>query len=201
LLDVIEYFSRVNYFDFTAFPGRFPSVLTTRAAMSYVCLLRLFDTTCRRIGARWFLHAGSHLGAVLHGGPIPWDDDMDAMVDKQYFKQLASELKKISIPGHERFRIQVVGKNAMKVFMSGYPLTKERRPPNLGWPFLDVFGFSEKEGGIVNEYIGTGLRPGVADRPRLHLNFSGIFPLRNYFFGINRAISTSLLFSRKNGCS
>jgi len=67
--------------------------------------------------------------------------------------------------------------------MSGYPLTSKKHPPDLGWPFLDVFGFSEVEDGLVREYNHTGLNGGKADKPRPTLTFTGIFPLRNYFFG------------------
>ena len=72
---------------FDYFPGRtasYPNILTTTAAISSTCLLRVIDIAARRAGATWFIHAGTHLGAALHGGPIPWDDDMDVMVDANF---------------------------------------------------------------------------------------------------------------------
>lgn len=45
--EVVEYFKRAPYFDNTAFPGRYPPLLTTNAAASAVCLLRVFDAACR----------------------------------------------------------------------------------------------------------------------------------------------------------
>lgn len=51
------------------------------------------------IGAQWFMYAGSHLGAVTHGGPIPWDDDFDVLFDYHKKDELVEELRKIRIPG------------------------------------------------------------------------------------------------------
>lgn len=38
------------------------------------------DAACRQLGVTYWLHAGSLLGAVRHGGPIPWDDDADLVM-------------------------------------------------------------------------------------------------------------------------
>lgn len=38
------------------------------------------DKVCRENGLRYFLYAGTLLGAVNHGGFIPWDDDIDLVM-------------------------------------------------------------------------------------------------------------------------
>ncbi|MDT3366475.1 MAG: LicD family protein [Bacteroidota bacterium] len=38
---------------------------------------KAFDDLCRRHGIRYYAAYGTALGAVRHGGFIPWDDDMD----------------------------------------------------------------------------------------------------------------------------
>lgn len=40
-------------------------------------MLQKFDEMCQALGLRYFLIGGALLGAVRHGGFIPWDDDVD----------------------------------------------------------------------------------------------------------------------------
>lgn len=40
-------------------------------------LFLCFDSICKNLNLKYFLVAGSALGAVRHGGFIPWDDDLD----------------------------------------------------------------------------------------------------------------------------
>lgn len=53
-------------------------------------LLEVFDAICKEFGLRYFLDFGTLLGAVRHGGAIPWDDDLDvSMPEDDYRKFLA----------------------------------------------------------------------------------------------------------------
>ena len=52
-------------------------------------LLLQFDKVCKRNGLKYWLMFGGLLGAVRHGGFIPWDDDLDVvMLRKDYEKFL-----------------------------------------------------------------------------------------------------------------
>ena len=56
--------------------------------------LEQVDKICKRHNITYFGYYGTLLGAVRHGGFIPWDDDMDiAMFRKDYnrFIQYAKE--------------------------------------------------------------------------------------------------------------
>ena len=53
-------------------------------------LLAHFDQVCRTYGLRYFAGGGTLLGAVRHGGYIPWDDDIDLfMLRADYDRLLA----------------------------------------------------------------------------------------------------------------
>ncbi len=43
-------------------------------------LLLQLDSVCRKHDIRYMLFAGSAIGAVRHGGFIPWDDDLDVIM-------------------------------------------------------------------------------------------------------------------------
>lgn len=53
--------------------------------------LQEIDRVCRLHGIRWFLHGGTLLGALRHGGPIPWDDDVDIAFLRADYERFRAE--------------------------------------------------------------------------------------------------------------
>ena len=53
-----------------------------------------FDKICQRHGIPYYMLGGTMLGAVRHKGFIPWDDDMDFGVPRQYYEKLREILEK-----------------------------------------------------------------------------------------------------------
>lgn len=52
------------------------------------------DKICRENGLRYYLYAGTLLGAVNHDGFIPWDDDIDLVMFPEDFDELAAIIRR-----------------------------------------------------------------------------------------------------------
>lgn len=57
-------------------------------------VLQGIDYICRKYDIRWFSHYGTMLGAVRHGGFVPWDDDMDICMLREDYDRFAEAIKK-----------------------------------------------------------------------------------------------------------
>ena len=68
-----------------------------QAQLVMLRLLLIFDHICRANGLRYWLDAGTLLGAARHGGFIPWDDDVDVMMPEEDYCRFV-ELGQSSLP-------------------------------------------------------------------------------------------------------
>ena len=58
-----------------------------------VMLLKIFDEICKKYGLDYWAIAGTLLGAVRHGGFIPWDDDVDVGMLRSDIYELEKTIK------------------------------------------------------------------------------------------------------------
>lgn len=71
-------------------------------------LLCEFDEICRSNGIKYYLSGGTNLGALRHGGFIPWDDDADVRMPRKEYEKLEKIIDSVKpenreLVSHERF--------------------------------------------------------------------------------------------------
>lgn len=57
-------------------------------------MLKVFDKLCNEVGVEYFISFGTAIGAVRHGGFIPWDDDIDVCMMREDFTRLFRKVPK-----------------------------------------------------------------------------------------------------------
>lgn len=102
-------------------------------------ILREIDRVCREYGIRYFLDSGTLLGAVRHGGFIPWDDDVDVGMLR---------------PDYERF-LEV----APKALGEGYVVCEPRANPCCAGMFAKVWKRGTKF--FTAETMEAGIDQGI----------------------------------------
>lgn len=66
-------------------------------------LLDEFDRVCKILGLSYFLDSGTALGAIRHGGFIPWDDDVDVGMLREDYERFMLEGQRLV---NDKFFIQ-----------------------------------------------------------------------------------------------
>lgn len=83
-----------TYFEDEIREGFYISGIIKRAWAAQLEVLEIVDKICQKHNIRWFADCGTLLGAVRHGGYIPWDDDLDiCMLRDDYirFNEIAEQ--------------------------------------------------------------------------------------------------------------
>lgn len=83
-----------DFFEDEVRDGFYVSGIMKRSWAAQLEVLEEIDKVCKKHGIQWFADCGTLIGAVRHGGVIPWDDDFDiCMLRKDYeaFLRVARE--------------------------------------------------------------------------------------------------------------
>ncbi len=65
-------------------------------------ILKEIDRICRKYGIQYMMDSGTLLGAVRHGGFIPWDDDADVAFTRDQYEAFVKVVQK-ELPPQMRF--------------------------------------------------------------------------------------------------
>lgn len=106
---------------------------------------------------------------------IPWDDDLDVIVEASKHDNIVSEIKKFRFDGvNNGMPLLGMGEsNCLKMFSNIGAMYIRNWPHN--WPFVDIFLFDKHKGNFreLNKHGKESLRWPVG----------AVFPLRYYYFG------------------
>ena len=83
-----------HYFEDEVREGFYVPGMMKRVWAAQFAVLEEVDRLCKKHGLKWFADFGTLMGAVRHGGFIPWDDDIDISMlrdDYEEFLKIASE--------------------------------------------------------------------------------------------------------------
>ena len=140
--------------------------------------MKITQSIASSLDSRLYLHAGSHLGAVVHGQIIPWDDDLDAIMDFRKIKEFGAICEGEGTEVHPSgVRLRCVKFfNAYKVWLHYEGMVKLTRD-KMEWysPFVDLF-FYKIEDGTFFEVLTDGTRH------QEEYAVSEYFPTRPYYF-------------------
>ena len=108
-------------------------------------LLVEFDKACRKSGLTYFLDSGTALGAIRHGGFIPWDDDIDVAMprtDYERFMEIGQDMLPHNIFLQNRQTEKNYRRYAAKLRLDGtvFPETDDL-PFEHNGIFIDLFPF------------------------------------------------------------
>ena len=109
-------------------------------------IMTAFDKICREHGLTYYIWAGTMLGAVRHGGFIPWDDDADIALPRKDYDILVSHAAEW-IP--QPYELNCIEKSdaftgTYAKFIDGSTTIVERYDFNsVGGIYVDIFPIDE----------------------------------------------------------
>lgn len=115
-----------------------------KAQLRMLHILKVVDSICQRHGIQYVLDGGSLLGAVRHGGFIPWDDDLDITVMRKDLKRLRKILPK-ELPSDLIYQDYTTDSN--------YPLLIAKVRDRNSYFYEDTWTDNLKEKGIYIDII------------------------------------------------
>jgi len=111
-------------------------------------MLKVVADFCKKHNIKYSLYAGTLLGAVRHGGFIPWDDDIDVFMERNEYDRFLELWEKENIEGYYlegTNRYDYFGLNHSKIRKNGTKLAsfKEMEKDCHHGIWIDIFPFDK----------------------------------------------------------
>ena len=104
--------------------------------------LMAVDKVCREHGLHYYIYDGTMLGAVRHGGFIPWDDDLDIAMPREDYEQFVAHAHEWLPQPFEFIAYELDATYPLpfgKVQDASTTLIERPHLPYLGGLYIDVF--------------------------------------------------------------
>lgn len=95
-----------EYFEAEVRDGFYVTAEMKQAWAAQLEVLNDFDKACRENGLEYYADWGTMLGAVRHGGFIPWDDDIDVCMKRPDYDKFLKIAKKIMPDGYDIYNLE-----------------------------------------------------------------------------------------------
>ena len=119
-------------------------------------ILKEFIQVCKENDITYYIIGGTLIGAIRHGGFIPWDDDIDIAVPREDYKKLISILRNHNsdILGLGYYKDdQDLYYYPIRVFNKKYKIKEPRTKQGYSHPWIDILPLD----GSPNSKIGMRL--------------------------------------------
>lgn len=105
-------------------------------------ILKVFDAFCRKHNLKYSISGGTLLGAVRHGGFIPWDDDIDVMMIRSEYDKFIELSQKEMDNGYEVMSLHTHPGYCLrfaKLIDKNTTLIEFEKNPYLLGAYVDIF--------------------------------------------------------------
>lgn len=150
-------------------------ILKKSVISSYYRMFNVFRQILDKHNIDFFAHSGTMLGVVRHKGIIPWDDDVDVMIEEYFEDKLIALAPELEANGIKLKEIEHPG--LLQFFCD----SKEICPPGV-YMQIDVFiGLRMQiDGELCLHYKSENFRKWFGKR---FIKLADLYPLLDYDFG------------------